>query len=140
MAICNENEAIMTNLFLLFSHSLTPDQVEDAKQSLGVSNFVSLPADLQALFSCVPPAIESLRDYVVPIQRWLVERVQPTDFVLIQGDFGVTFLLVHYCLTSRLGIPVYATTQRQSIDIPQPDGSVVTQRVFRHCCFRRYEQ
>jgi hypothetical protein len=130
----------MPTLYLLFSHTITQEQQADAEASLGVTKFEPLPADLQALFSCVPPAIESLRDYVVPIQRWLVERVQPTDFVLIQGDFGVTFLLVHYCLTSRLGIPVYATTQRQSIDIPQPDGSVVTQRVFRHCCFRRYGQ
>jgi hypothetical protein len=59
--------------------------------------------------------------------------------VLIQGDFGVTVSLVNYCLTHRLGIPVYATTQRQSVDTVQPDGSVVTQRVFRHCRFRRYE-
>lgn len=126
-------------LYLLFSHHITPEQQADAEASLGVGAFESLPAELQALFSNVPPDLESLHEYLQPIRQWLAERVQANDFVLIQGDFGVTFSLVHYCLTHRLGVPVYATTQRQSVDTVQPDGSVVTQRVFRHCRFRRYE-
>jgi hypothetical protein len=129
----------MPNLYLLFSHHITPEQQADAETSLGVSRLETLPADLQALFSNVPPDLESLHEYLQPIRQWLAERVQADDFVLIQGDFGVTVSLVNYCLTHRLGIPVYATTQRQSVDTVQPDGSVVTQRVFRHCRFRRYE-
>lgn len=129
----------MPTLYLLFSHQLTAEQKEDAEKSLGVIEFQSLPADLQALFSNVPPDLESLREYLQPVRQWLAERVQPADFVLIQGDFGVTVSLVHYCIANRLGTPVYATTRRQSADAVQPDGSVVTQRVFRHCRFRRYE-
>jgi len=137
MAICNENEAIMTNLFLLFSHSLTPDQVEDAKQSLGVSNFVSLPADLQERFSNVPADLKSLTEYLQPICKWLSEQVRAGDYVLVQGDFGATYSLVNHC--KLIGaVPVYATTERKSIDITQPDGSVVTQRIFKHKIFRRY--
>lgn len=129
----------LTTLYLLFSHHITPEQQADAETSLGVGRFESLSAELQALFSNVPPDLESLNEYLQPIRQWLAERVQANDFVLIQGDFGVTFSLVHYCLTNRLGVPVYATTQRQSVDAVQPDGSIVTQRVFRHCRFRRYE-
>jgi hypothetical protein len=129
----------MPTLYLLFSHHITPEQQADAEASLGVNRLEALPADLQALFSNVPPDLESLYEYLQPIRQWLAERVQADDFVLIQGDFGVTVSLVHYCIANRLGTPVYATTQRQSVDTVQPDGSVVTQRVFRHCRFRRYE-
>ncbi len=127
----------MPTLFLLFSHSLTPDQVEDAKQSLGVSNFVSLPTDLQERFSNVPADLPSLNEYLQPICDWLSEQAQTGDYVLVQGDFGATYSLVNHC--KRIGaIPIYATTERKSIDITQPDGSVITQRIFRHKIFRRY--
>ncbi len=130
----------MPTLYLLFSHQITPEQRADAEASLGVSRLEALPADLQALFSNVPPDLESLHEYLQPLRQWLAECVKTDDFVLIQGDFGLTFSLVHYCIANCLGTPVYATTQRQSVDAVQPDGSVITQRVFRHCRFRRYEQ
>ena len=36
----------MSNLFLLFSHTLTPEQVKDANEVLGVEKIVSLPLSL----------------------------------------------------------------------------------------------
>lgn len=127
----------MPTLYLLFSHSLTPDQVEDAGASLGVSQIVSLPADLQQRFSNVPPDLEALQEYLQPIQSWLTENAKQGDFALVQGDFGATYSLVNHC--KQIGaVPIYATTERQSIDSKQADGSVVTQRVFKHKIFRKY--
>ncbi len=127
----------MPTLYLLFSHSLTPDQVEDAQQSLGVNRLISLPADLQQLFSNVPPDLLSLEEYLQTISTWLSEQVQAGDYVLVQGDFGATYSLVNYC--KQIGaVPIYATTERKSIDTTQPDGSIVTQRVFKHKIFRMY--
>ena len=61
----------MKTLFLLFSHSLTEDQKQDAQDSLGVSEFVSLPAELQQMFSNVPPELEELDDFLDPIVDWI---------------------------------------------------------------------
>lgn len=127
----------MPTLHLLFSHSLTPDQVEDAYHSLGVRRLISLPTDLQGLFSNVPPELASLADYLKPIESWLAESTMKGDYVLVQGDFGVVYLLVNFC--KQIGtVPIYATTERKSIDTTQPDGSVVTQRIFKHKIFREY--
>ncbi len=127
----------MPTLYLLFSHSLTEEQKQDAQKNLGVDAFVSLPEELQQLFSNVPPNLKELKTYLKPIKKWMEKHIQPQDFVLIQGDFGVTYKLVRYCKKLE-ATAVYATTERKSVDETQADGSVVTKRVFKHCLFRVY--
>lgn len=129
----------MKTLFLLFSHSLTEEQKQDARQNLGITNFVKLPEDLQQIFSDVPPELESLDEYLEPILAWLDQYASNwEDYILIQGDFGVTYYLVDYCKSANMAVPVYATTKRQSVDEKQADGSIVTKRIFKHVQFRAY--
>ncbi len=98
---------------------------------------ISLPEHLQARWSNVPPHLESIDDHLRPILDWLGEQTQPGDYVLVQGDFGAVYLSVIYAFAVGL-IPLYATTERQVVEIPQPDGSVQVQRTFRHVRFRKY--
>ncbi len=128
----------MPKLFLLFSHTLTGDQTADARQSLGVTEFVSLPEDLQARWSEVPPGLERIDDHLQPALNWLAEQAQPGDYVLVQGDFGAIYAAVSFALEHRL-IPVYATTQRNVVETRLPDGKVQVQRTFQHVRYRRYE-
>ena len=130
----------MKKLFLLFSHSLTEEQKQDAQDALGVSEFVSLPDDLQALFSNVPPELEELDDFLDPIVDWINDNAfYESDYILIQGDYGATYSLVKY-MTGRgtFATPIYATTERKSVDTVQEDGSIATQRIFKHKRFRKY--
>jgi hypothetical protein len=124
-------------LFLLFSHSLTPEQELDARENWGVTEFVVLPDDLQAHFSNVPPDLPDLNNYVMPLQKWLLQHASQEDYVLVQGDLGLGYLLVNFCRSQGF-TPIYSTTVRQSVEVTQPDGSIITQRVFRHRMFRRY--
>ncbi|GAB4397434.1 MAG: CRISPR-associated protein Csx20 [Microscillaceae bacterium] len=127
----------MKTLHLLFSHSLTPEQAADAKDKLQITDFQALPVDLQQHFSQVLADLEDLREYARPLQNWLKANAQAGDFALVQGDFGLAFILVQNC--KEIGvIPVYATTERQSVEVVQADGSVLTQRVFKHRRFRKY--
>lgn len=128
----------MPTLFLLFNHRLTPDQETDATQSLGVTECIYLPETLQPLWSQVPPEAESLVAYLEPLRLWLSEQARAGDYVLVQGDYGATYLMVQQAF--RLGlIPVHGTTARQTLEQVQPDGSVKIERVFRHARFREYE-
>ena len=120
-------------LHLLFSHTLTPEQIEDAKTNWGVSAFAPLPKDLQRRFSNVPPELESLKAYAEPFKAYLKEEATEEDIVLIQGDFGLCFLLANYCKVHDL-IPVYATTERI---VQEKDG--VKLSIFKHIRFRKYE-
>jgi hypothetical protein len=128
----------MKNLFLIFSHTLTPEQIADAKHSLGVANFVSLPENLKTLWGNVPPEADvDFATYLQPIKDFLAQNANSNDFVLVQGDFGATFHLVNHC--KQVGyVPAYATTERVAVEQTQADGSVVLQKVFKHKAFRRY--
>ena len=121
-------------MYLLFSHKLTGAQIEDAKK-LGVDEFIYLPEDLQEKFSNVPPELESVKEYAKDFEKFL-ENARKGDYVLIQGDFGLTCHLVNLSKNKGL-IPVYATTKRISKDVKK-DGKVVKISEFMHIRFRRY--
>ena len=101
----------MKKMFLLFSHSLTPSQIEDAKSNLGIEKFVYLPEDLQLLWSDIPSDLESLKEYLSLFRNFLVENSDFEDVVLIQGDFGAVYQMINF--SKDLGLKaVYATTKR----------------------------
>jgi len=123
--------------FLIFNHRFTAAQEATARDSLGVSRIVPLSADLQKLWSQIPPELDRLQAYLQPLQQWLAAQARPGDYALIQGDFGATFLMVRFALEQGL-TPVYATTSRQVTEETHPDGTVTVTRNFRHQIFRRY--
>ena len=127
----------MPKLFLLFSHTLTGEQIEDARQSLGVTECVPLPKELQARWSDVPPELERIDDHLRPVLEWLAQQARPGDVVLAQGDFGAIYLAVTFALKQKL-VPVYATTARKAVETRLPDGKVQVQRTFQHVRYRRY--
>ncbi len=126
-----------SSLLLLFNHRLTGQQADDARASLGVGDIIFPPESIQALWSQVPPEIDDLTPYLAPVFTWLADSARLGDFVLIQGEFGATFLAVGEAC--RLGlIPVYSTTSRQAVEEHLPDGRVEISHVFGHVRFRRY--
>ncbi|AFM05729.1 hypothetical protein Fleli_3408 [Bernardetia litoralis DSM 6794] len=129
----------MPKLFLLFSHYVTEEQFEDAKKTLNITEFISLPKDLQQIFSNVPADLEAIDDYLQPILDWIDEHCKNQEnYILIQGDFGATYFLVDYCKKNNYTTPMYATTERKSVEEVQEDGSIKTQRIFKHKRFRLY--
>ena len=127
----------MPALHLLFSHRLTPEQEQDAKKSLKVDRFIYLPKDLQRLFSNVPPDLEDLSKYVKPFVEYLLQNAKAGDYVLIQGDFGLSYKLTQVSLTLGF-IPIYATTERATIERVE-NGKIIKISSFRHIRFRRYQ-
>ena len=127
----------MPKLFLLFSHTLTDDQVADARRSLKVQEFVTLPEDLQAQWSEVPPDLERIDEHLRPVLDWLLEEAQAGDYVLAQGDFGAIYLAVSFARQHGF-VPIYATTQRKVEETRLPDGKVQVQRTFQHVRYRKY--
>jgi hypothetical protein len=122
-------------MYLLFSHKLTQEQSDDAKR-LGVSEFVSLPKELQNKFSNVPPELESIGEYIKPIKEFLEQNLTSKDIVLIQGDFGVVCEIVKFCKEKKVKA-VYATTKRVVKEM-EKDGKKVKISEFKHIRFREY--
>ncbi|PTQ51048.1 MAG: hypothetical protein HSCHL_1558 [Hydrogenibacillus schlegelii] len=124
-------------LLIVMSHALLPEQKREAEERFGVTTFVQLPEDLQARWSNVDPELLHLDDWLRPIAVWMEETGHPGDYVLIQGEYGATVWLVARARRAGL-VPIYATTRREVRERREPDGSVVTERIFRHVRFRLY--
>lgn len=128
----------MTDMYLLFSHQLTVLQKQEVAAILGVKNIIYLPRDLQQLWSNVPPHLPELGPYLHPLKQWLATKVQKGDYLLVQGDFGATYIMVRWAWQYGC-FPVYATTERKVIEELQTDGRVEIRKVFAHCRFRLYQ-
>lgn len=127
----------MKKMLLLFSHSLTPEQEYEAENNLSAKEFLSLPYDLQSLWSQVPPEGE-INDTVRLFIEWIKNHGTKGDIALIQGEFGMTFAIADWCL--RHGItPVYSTTRRE-YEQTEEDGRIVNRHVFKHVRFREYKR
>ena len=73
----------MPDLYLLFSHELTDQQKKEAYEELGVSKIYSLPDNLKALWSQIPPEISELASYLKPLKEWLDSQIREGDYILI---------------------------------------------------------
>lgn len=127
----------MSTLFLLFSHTLTPQQREEAVKSLKVSDICSMPKELLDKWSQISPRGEFPIDEMEPFVQWLEAVSEPGDYVLIQGEFGAVFYMVNWCF-SHERIPIYATTHRHHTEHRLPDEKVEIIKQFSHVNFRRY--
>ena len=133
-----ENEKISGRaLFVVMNHALTEEQIEDAEHSLGVGKTIYMPEDLKKIWENILPDKPGIKHLLAPFDRWLEDAARKDDLALIQGDFGACYLMVNLVLAKGL-VPVYATTKRAVVEIHQTDGSVRSERYFRHVRFRKY--
>ena len=126
----------MRQMFLLFSHNLTPAQIEDAKKNWNITHFIPLPNELQELWSNIPPDCNDIEKFLEPIYDWLIKNSKQKDLALIQGDFGATCKIASFAKKIGL-IPVYATTKRNAIE-KIIDGKVVKTSTFEHIMYRKF--
>lgn len=124
----------MASAYVLLSHILTDIQCFQL-QKIGIEN-INLPdKDLQIKWANVPAEGHSIKEYSKPFILFL-ETARSGDYVIVQGDFGLTFIIVKYCLERGL-IPMYATTIRRHVEHAELDG-VHIKKVFSHVRFRKY--
>jgi len=124
-------------IILLFSHKLTNEQMQDAKNSFGIDEFIYLSDDLQKIWSNISPDLQTIQDILEPIKEFIKSNSNQNDVVLIQGDFGACFIMVNFC--KDLGLKtLYATTKRISNEY-EKDGKMIKKSIFEHRRFREYE-
>jgi hypothetical protein len=126
-------------LYLLFNHRLTVAQDRDARQTLGVEKIVAPPDHIRRLWAQIPPEVDDPATFLAPVLQWLTDAPRRGDYLLVQGDFGATCLVVKRALLRGI-IPVYSTTRREAVEHRYPDGRIELQHTFCHVRYRRYSQ
>jgi CRISPR-associated Csx2 family protein len=125
------------HMLLCFSHMITDVQRDDAIKEFQIKNFIPFPADLQQIWSNVPPELESIAVFSKPIKEWIEKSAQVGDYALLQGDPGLVTYIADYCRYQGI-YAVYATTHRRVNETMEPDGSVKKESFFQHVRFRHY--
>lgn len=128
-----------SNLYLIFNHSLTPEQEQHAKNSLMVDEIITMPEDIRGIWSDIPPDIANIGHILEPIKHWLKINAHKGDLVLIQGDFGACYIMVNFAFSLEL-VPIYSTTQRIATEKIEEHGVVKLTHNFSHRIFRLYSK
>ncbi|MBB5022254.1 CRISPR-associated protein Csx20 [Desulfurispira natronophila] len=127
----------MKSLFLIFSHRLTAEQEQDARENLGITHFVPLPSELQELWSNLPPEPDEIHPLLQPIKQWVARHAVSGDIALVTGDFGATWNMVNFCHSLGI-IAVYATSRRMVIEERGAQGTTIKRSIFDHVRFRTF--
>ena len=125
-------------LIVLFSHFLTERQKEEIFNVFNITQIIDPPDRVRETMRNIPPVLESIKDSLSFIIDWLKINLSPQDYVLIQGEFGATFLLVDAAFKLG-GIPVYSTTKRIHKETREHE-QVHIEKIFEHERFRVYER
>ena len=123
-------------LYLLFNHKLTTEQEENAYQTLDIEKIVYFPKELLDIWGNISPESESLRGLLEPIVAFMDRELSHGDYLLVQGDFGATYLAVEHAKQFGI-IPLYATTKREAVE-KIVDGKSIKTSIFTHVRFRVY--
>lgn len=124
----------MPTLFVLLNHKLNKEQENDAFNSLKISNIIDISAPSWA---DIPPEAEDISTHILPFIDELSSKAKSGDYLLVQGEFGATFMMVDFAIQNHI-IPIYATTKRSVVESTN-NGVTTTQRVFSHERYRIYK-
>ncbi len=127
----------MSNLIVLLNHSLTQDQIIDAYYSLQIDKIVYPEDTVKRMWANVPTTGDSLEKFLTPIYEWIKKTSTDGDYLLVQGDFGATYLVVRFALLNCL-IPIYSKSKRIARENILPSGEVKLHHIFLHKGFRIY--
>ena len=126
----------MVKAFCLLNHELTQNQILELKNRFNVENIIYPPEELSRKWSQIPAEKELDKTIIGNVTNWLT-AANKGDLLIVQGEFGATFMIVDYALKNDL-VPLHAVTKRVAVE--HRDGEVVSkQYVFEHVCFRKYE-
>lgn len=122
------------NILNLTQHNATQDQLADGVIELSAEHKAFVQTTLT--FNTLPSKeelqarAEELASFAAQVRNGLELDEEPVHAMIGGAPYFMSFLekaLKGYGIT-----PVYAFSERQSVDEVQPDGSVVKRAVFKH--------
>ena len=126
----------MKKAFILLSHKLLDSQIRELEEKWHVKKIISLPEELQKIWSNVPPELGEINTLAKEFSNWIKNNSSQGDIVIVQGDYGLTCNIVNFVKSKKL-IPVYATTKR-IVKEEIINGVTEIKRIFEHVKFRQY--
>lgn len=129
---------IKRNTVSIISHKLLDSQVCELKKDWNVDNILELPEVLKKEWSNINTneELEKNLKIVNKFKKFILANTNQEDYVIVQGEWGMTFTVVNMCFELNR-VPIYATTERKTKETVI-DGQVHSEKVFEHVRFRKY--
>ena len=125
----------MSKVFCLLNHELTRNQLSELNAKFGAEKIIYPPEELSKKWSQIPATKTLDMNIIYAVVEWL-SPAKVGDILIVQGEFGSTFMIVDYALKNGL-VPHYAVTKRVAQE--SRNGELVQrQYTFEHVCFRKY--
>ncbi|MBP6282022.1 MAG: hypothetical protein KA384_08245 [Leptotrichiaceae bacterium] len=124
----------MKKIALLLSHKLTNDQVDGVWNVLKCKKTIKMTENLQKRFGMVE--IGTREQLENELKNFLKNNLNAKDYVLIQGEYGITYSIVKFCKEHDF-VPVYSVSKRVSSEI-EKDGVIEKVSYFKHEGFIEY--
>lgn len=122
--------------YCLLNHKLTENQEKELSEKFHSERIVYPSQQLSEKWAQIPATERVDRTTAQAVVGWLSDA-EEGDTLIVQGEMGITFLLVSYALSHGL-VPLHAVSRREETEVCEGEN-VVKRHVFRHVCFRRYE-
>ena len=121
----------MKKIILLFSHTLTEPQVKELKENWNCDKIIYMPDELKNNWMNVADDVD-----INQFKKFLLDNLQKDDYVLIQGEWGLTYNMINFAKENNF-IPLYAGTARKVTEYKEGD-KVIKNSVFSHTTFKKY--
>lgn len=122
--------------YCLLNHQLTLNQISELKNTYNVETVIYPNEELSKRWSQIPTVKEIDMSIIEEVCNFL-KNAEKNDVLIIQGEFGSTFMIVDYALKHQL-IPLHAVSKR--IAKEEREGEKVKREyIFEHVCFRQYK-
>lgn len=108
----------------------------ELRHQWGIAEPVFPGPEIARLWKSVPPEDTIPPYFLNKITTWLAGITGPRDYVVIQGEFGISFYVVQWCYANSR-IPIYATSHRKMKEIIDKE-KIISRREFQHVNFRQY--
>lgn len=133
-----KEENLSKTVVSILSHELLNLQVDELNSTWNVENIITLPENLKSAWCNVNPNDDSEDDFnlVYKLKTFILDNTNQEDYVIVQGEWGMTFTIVNMCFELNR-VPIYATTERKTKETVK-DGQVHSEKVFEHIRFRKY--
>lgn len=121
----------MKKIILLFSHTLTEPQIKELKENWNCEEIIYMPNNLKSNWMNVSGEVD-----ISQFQKFLLDNLQKGDYVLIQGEWGLTYNMINFAKENDF-VPLYAATMREVTEHKEGDR-VFKNSVFSHTKFKKY--
>lgn len=133
-----KEENLSKTVVSILSHELLNSQVDELKDTWNVEKIITIPEKLKSAWSRINPNDDLDDDFnlVYKLKTFILENTNQEDYVIVQGEWGMTFTVVNMCFELNR-VPIYATTERKTKETIK-DGQVHSEKIFEHIRFRKY--